>query len=118
VVVGAIRSLAWASEPSSGCPAGCGGRAPAAMVVHESAAGIYFGGGSTGESSARAPMTPIIRQRSMIFSIDVPGLRTPDLIQTRRRQSPVAWKRTAAAAFRIREDLDNSCSCTATVHPK
>jgi len=31
-VVGAIRSLAWSSEPSSGCPAGCGGRAPAASV--------------------------------------------------------------------------------------
>jgi hypothetical protein len=33
---------------------------------------LYFCGGSTGESSARTPMTPTIRQRSMIFSMDVP----------------------------------------------
>ena len=43
---------------------------------------LYFCGGSTGESSARTPMTPTIRQRSMIFSMDVPDFT----MQSRHRR--------------------------------
>src|SRR6516165_1536750 len=43
------------------------------------AARPYFCEGNTGKSSARTPMVPTIRQKRMIFSIDVP----PDLIPIR-----------------------------------
>jgi hypothetical protein len=43
-----------------------------ARLVGPGQATSYFRGGSIGESSARAPMTAMIRRRSKTFSTDVP----------------------------------------------
>jgi hypothetical protein len=67
-------------------------------------------------------MSPTIRQRSMIFSMDVPrGSTRP--FQTRHRDSKsrgTGRRRLAPEnlAFRIRETLEISCSYTATADLK
>ena len=57
-------------------------------------ASVYLCGGSTGESSARMPMSPTFRQRSMIFSNGCP----PDLNSTIQDETDLNRVEPAAGA--------------------
>jgi hypothetical protein len=65
VILTSIRLVTRNPYKGSGCR-------NEARLVGPGQATSYFRGGSIGESSARAPMTAMIRRRSKTFSTDVP----------------------------------------------